>query len=84
MSSITQIYVIRQNSRRRFTLYNASGHVKSMVSQATSLEVILLKLQSVFLLQHNLIKKRKELHDLQTENLKLKYGKQTGCVGRRG
>lgn len=39
------------------TLCNVSGHAKSTGSQAASPEAILLRLQSVFLLQHNLIKK---------------------------
>lgn len=51
--------MICQNSCRSFTLYNVFGHVRSMVSQATYPEVILLKLQSVFLLQHNLFKKER-------------------------
>lgn len=50
--------MICENSCKKFTLYNVFGHVRSMVSQAISPEVILLKLQSVFPLQHNLFLKR--------------------------
>lgn len=52
--------MICENSYIKFTLYNVFGRVRSMVSQAIYPEVIFLKLQSVFLLQHNLFLKRKE------------------------
>lgn len=77
-----QIYVICENSCSKFTLYTVFDHVRLTVSQVIYPEVILLKLQSVFLLQHNLFsKKETNIQDLQNGNLQSSYGKQNcGCL----